>query len=143
METVDEALAHVLVDEGVVHDIVGPLGQLIAVGKLAVQQQIRDFEVRALLRQLLDRVAPVAQDTGLAIEVSDRALGRRRLHVGRVVDEERRIELANARGRKCSVCDRNGDGLAGAVVGDGDGLGHADSLYFFSFPRRSGYSGTA
>ena len=109
VEAVDEALAHVLVDERVVGDVGLPLLQLHRVGQLAVEQEVGDLEVGALLGQLLDRVAAVAKDPGLAIEVGDRALARRGLHVRRVVDEQRWIELAHRGGGKDVVGDRDRD----------------------------------
>ena len=97
-------------------------------GQLAVQQQVGDLEERRLLGQLLDRVAAVAQDAGVAVEVGDRRLAGRGLHVRRVVDEQVGVELTNRRRRKDAVGDRNGDGLAGSIVGDGDGVGHVASF---------------
>ena len=142
VESVDEALAHVLVDERVMDDVVVPLRQLRSVGQLAVQQQVRHFQVGALLRQLLDGVAAVAQDALLTIEVRDRTLAGRSLHVGRVVDEERRIEFSNCRRRKDAAFDGDGDCLPSAIVGDGDGVGHVvplddtESLARAFVPRR-------
>ena len=128
VEAVDEALAHVLVDERVVGDVVGPLLQLRRVRQLAVQQEVGDLEVRAVLGQLLDRVAAVSQDAVVAVEVGDRALARSGLHVRRVVDEQRRIELAHRGGREHPVGDRYRHRLAGAIVSDGDGVGHVAPL---------------
>ena len=48
-----------------------------AVGQLAVDQQVGDLEVGRLLGQLLDRVAAVAQDAGVAVELGDGRLGGR------------------------------------------------------------------
>ena len=42
-------------------------------GELAVDEQVGDLEVGRLLGQLLDRVAAVAQDAGLAVELGDGA----------------------------------------------------------------------
>jgi hypothetical protein len=46
----------------VVTDLVVPLGELVGRRQLAVEQQPGDLEVRAVLRELLDRVAAIAQD---------------------------------------------------------------------------------
>ena len=47
--------------------------------ELAVREQVRDLEEMLLLRELLDRVAAVAEDPGVAVDVRDRAArGRRR-----------------------------------------------------------------
>ena len=72
VESVDEPLAHVLVDERVMGDVEHPLIELRLVGELTVQQEVRHFEVGRVLGQLLDRVAAVAQDAGIAVEVGDR-----------------------------------------------------------------------
>ena len=127
VEAVDEPLAHVLVDERVVRDVADPGVELRLVRQLAVQQQIGDLEVRRVLRELLDRVAAVAQDPRITVEVGDRRLARRRREVRRVVAVQRRVELTQCRRRKHPAFDGNGDGLSGAVVGDGDGVGHVAS----------------
>ena len=128
VKPVDEALAHVLVDERVAGHVVLPLLQLHGVGQFAVEQQVRDLQVGAVLGELFDGVPAISQDPGLAIEVRDGALTRRCLHEGRVVDEQRRIELADSAGGKDVVGDRDGDLLAGAIVDDGDGVGHVVPL---------------
>ena len=40
-------------------------------GQLAVDQQVGDFEERRVLRELLDRVAAVAQDARVAVDIGD------------------------------------------------------------------------
>jgi hypothetical protein len=45
--------------------------------RLAVEQQPGDLEVRAVLRELLDRVAAIAQDALVAVDEGDRRLGGR------------------------------------------------------------------
>ena len=72
VEALEEALAHVLVDERVVGDLVAPRLELRRGRQLAVEEQVGDLEVGRLLGQLLDRVAAVAQDAGVAVEVGDR-----------------------------------------------------------------------
>ena len=57
VEAVDEPLAHVLVDERVVGDVVRPRGELVGGRQLAVQQQVGDLEIGRVLGELLDRVA--------------------------------------------------------------------------------------
>src|SRR3546814_19951283 len=61
---------------------------LLLGGQLAVDQEVRDLEVARLLGELLDRVAPIAQDAVLAVELGDRARGGRGGHQGRVVEPE-------------------------------------------------------
>jgi len=65
MKAVDELL-DVLVDDRVVGDLEHPGVQLRSRRKLSVEQQIGGLEERALLRELLDRVAPVAEDALVA-----------------------------------------------------------------------------
>jgi hypothetical protein len=61
----------VLVDHGVARD--GPLEDLILARarQLAVAEQVRDFEEVAVLGQLFDRVAAIAQDALVAIDERD------------------------------------------------------------------------
>ncbi len=127
VEAVDEPLAHVLVDEGVVGHVVHPDVELLPGGQFAVQQQVGDLEIGRVFGELLDRVAAVAKDAGVAVEVGDRRLARRGRQVRRVVAVQRRIEFTQRRRGEDSALDRNGDGLTGAVVGDGDRVGHVAS----------------
>ena len=124
METIDETLAHVFVNERVLGDVGLPAIELYGVGEFAVEQQVRHFEIGAVLGELLDGVTAMAQDARIAVEIGDRTLACSGLHVGRVVDIQRRIKVADGRGWEHAVCDWNRDGLAGAVVGDGNGVGH-------------------
>ena len=55
-------------DDGVVGDVVGPLVQLRLGREFAVEDQVGDFEIRALLRQFLDRIAAIAQDSLVAVD---------------------------------------------------------------------------
>ena len=59
---------------GVPLDPVGEVGQLLAVRQLAIDQQVADLDEGRLLRELLDRIAAVAQNAGVAIDVGDGAL---------------------------------------------------------------------
>src|SRR6202000_2392149 len=86
-ETVEEPL-QVLVQHGVPLNLVGERGQLFGVRQLSVDQQVADLDEGRLLGQLLDRIAAVAQDAGVAVDIGDRAFGGRRVYQ-RVV--ERRI----------------------------------------------------
>ena len=111
-------------NERVVCDVVRPLLELGLVRQFTVQQEVCHLEVRALFGQLFDGVAAVAQDSGIAVEIRDRTLAGRGLHVGRVVDVERWIQLSYRRGREASSLDRNRYFLAAAVVADRHGVGH-------------------
>ena len=46
--------------------------------ELAVDEQVGDLEVGGLLGELLDRVAAVAEDPRVAVDVGDRGAARRR-----------------------------------------------------------------
>ena len=56
----------------------------VRVGRVPVDQEIGDLEERALLGELLDRDAAVAQDPLLAVDEGDRALARARVRIARV-----------------------------------------------------------
>ncbi len=124
VEALEEALAHVLVDEGVLGDLAFPDIVLFGGGELAVEQQVGDLEVGRALGQLLDGVAPVAQDALVAVEVGDRALAGGRRNESGVVEPDARKELRPLRCRDPPVLERDLEGLAGAVVDDRDALGH-------------------
>ena len=64
----------VRVDESVRHDLVLEHPQLFLARQGAVYEQVRGLEVRRVQRELLDRIAAVAQDSRLAIDVRDLAL---------------------------------------------------------------------
>ncbi len=122
-------LLDVLVHHGVHGDLVGPRLQLVGGGQLAEQQQVGGLEEVALLGQLLDRVAPVHQDALVAVDVGDLAAARRGVHERRVVGGEAEVvrvglDLAQVHRLDGAVGDRHFVLLAGAVVGDGEGIGH-------------------
>ena len=56
-------------------DLGGELLQLFLGRQFAVDQQVADLDERRLLGELLDRVAAVAQDARVAVDVGDGALG--------------------------------------------------------------------
>ena len=91
--------------------------------QLAEDEQVGDLEVARLLAELLDRVAPVLEDPGLAVDVGDRraaggGVGERRVvgHQAEVVLGD--LDLAQVHRPHRAVGDRQLVGLAGAVVGD-------------------------
>ena len=127
VEPLEEPLADVLVDEGVVGDLVLPGLVLLGGRELAVQQQVGHLEVGRVLGQLLDRVAPVAEDALVAVEIGDGALAGGGGHEPRVVEPDAGQQLRPLRRRDAPVLDRDLEGLAGAVVGDRDALGHWSS----------------
>ena len=56
-----------------VGDLEDPLVELGLGGQLAVDQEVGHLEVCRLLAELLDRVAAVLEDPGLAVDEGDRA----------------------------------------------------------------------
>jgi hypothetical protein len=69
-----EQVAELLVDHGVMGDGVLELGVLLGARQFAVQQQVGDFEERALLGELVDGIAAVEQDALVAVDVGDLGL---------------------------------------------------------------------
>ena len=80
-----EELHDVLVDVRVQANLLLPRVQLGLRGQLALEQERHDLEETRLLGELLDRIAAVAQDPGVAVDVRDRAAGRRGVEESRVV----------------------------------------------------------
>ena len=89
VKSINETLTHVLVNEGVVGDVVMPNRELLGSWKFSVEEEVRDFQKCRLLCQLLDRVAAVPENSVVTIKVGNCRLARRCLHVCRVIDEER------------------------------------------------------
>jgi hypothetical protein len=87
MEAVDQLL-DVLVQQRVVRDLVEPFLALRFRRQFAVDQEVGDVEEGGVLGQLLDRVAAVAEDALLAVDVGDRAPAARRIQEGRVVADD-------------------------------------------------------
>ncbi|MGX1369881.1 hypothetical protein RKD19_005240 [Streptomyces canus] len=57
--------------QGVLRDVVLEHRELVDGRKLTVDQEVGDLQERGALGQLLDRVAAVPEDAGLAVEVGD------------------------------------------------------------------------
>jgi hypothetical protein len=74
------------------HDLSVELPQLFLAGQGAIYEQVRGLEVRRVQRELLNRVAAVAQNACVAIDVRDLAL-----YDGRI--EETFVGHAEALGR--------------------------------------------
>src|SRR5208283_1870141 len=92
-------------------------------GQLAVQQQPRHLEERAVLRQFLDRIAPVAQDAEVAVDKRDRAAAGGRVLKCRVVGHDSEVlgpgfDLTQVKRPDRSVLDRRLVLLAISFVGD-------------------------
>ena len=100
-EAVQEG-AECLVHHRVVGDFVLELVELRGVRQLAVHQQVADFQEIGVLGQLLDRIAAIHQDAGVAVDVGDRAAAAGRRHEARVVGEVAGflVELADVYARR-------------------------------------------
>ncbi len=83
-----EEVPELLADEGVALDLADPGVQLLGIRQVAVDQQVGDLEERRALGQLLDRIAAVAQDPVVAVEVRDGAAGGRRVRVAVVEGDQ-------------------------------------------------------
>ena len=126
VETVHELL-HVLVGHGVAHDFALPVFELFRRGQLAVQQQVGHFQESALFGQLFDRVAAIAQDAFVPVQVGDGTLAGGGVHEGRIVGHQAEIfgagfDLPQIHGADRAAVDRDGVRPLGAVVGDGEGF---------------------
>src|SRR5215212_672877 len=130
-ETLDELL-EVLVQKRVVGDLVDPAVQLILRRKLAVQQQVGDLQKCGALGELLDRVAAVFEDAGVAVDVGDRASAGGGVHEPWIVSGEPRLivdsNLFQICGPNRAVGDRDLILLTRPVVADAERIGHAVNL---------------
>ena len=119
----------VLVQERVVGDVVCEPGKRVAGRQLTVKQEIRGLQVRALERQLLDRVAAVPENPCVAVDERHGASDRRSVQERRVVAHQSEVVVVDLQLPEClradrPILDRHLDRLTGAVVGDRDGVGH-------------------
>ena len=120
-EALDELL-QVLVHQGVHLDVALPHAEVRGRGQLALDDQVGGLEEAALLGQLLDRVAAVAEDAALAVDVADLALAGGRVEErGVVADDPEPPELDGPDG---AVLDRQLELLSAPVVADGQRVGH-------------------
>ena len=113
----------VLVDDGVVGNVVLERVVLTLRGKLAVEKQVSDLEVVRLFGKLFDRIATVPQDSLLTVDVSDPALAGRGVLECRVVALEPVVvvvdaDLAQIRRTDSAIFDGNFVGLARTIVGN-------------------------
>src|SRR5687767_1749829 len=90
VEPVDH-LRDVFIDERVIGDVVGPLLQLRLVWELTVEQEIRYFEISALLCELIDRITAILEDSLVTIDKSDATFARSGIHERRVVSHEAEV----------------------------------------------------
>src|SRR6185436_7151759 len=99
--------------------------QLGGRGELAVEQQVGRLEERAFLRELLDRVAAIAQDALVAIDVRDGAAAGRRVHERGIVEHQAEIvdlglDLPEVGGANRPILDGELVALARTIVDDGE-----------------------
>ena len=85
-----------LVQHRVARDRVRERRQLLRARQFALLQEVGHLEEAAVLGELLDRVASIEQDPGVAVDVGDGARRRRRRHESRVVREEALVLLKRA-----------------------------------------------
>ncbi len=104
-EAVEEGL-QLLVNHGVVLDVADELGLLLGSRQFAVEQQVAGFKVVGLFGELLDRIAAVQQDSGIAVDVGDLRLARSGRH-------EAWVESEAARGSQTPDVDYIGTNGAG------------------------------
>ena len=110
-----------------------PRLELGLVRELTLAEQVRHLEERALLGQLLDGVAAVAEDALVAIDEGDGAATARGVHEGGIIGHEAEVvvgdlDLPQVHRADGAFADRELVALAGAVVGDRKAvLGHARS----------------
>ena len=70
-------LLDILMHHRVNLDVVLPALVMLAIGQLALDDQIRHLEIVALLGKLFDRISAVAQDSLVAVDIRDPAAARR------------------------------------------------------------------
>ena len=69
-------------------DLALPFGERGGVRQFALQDQVRDLEVGAVRRQVLDRIAAMAERPGATVEIGDRAPARGRVAERRIVGDQ-------------------------------------------------------
>ena len=124
VQHLEDVLMNVGVERHLLHEVV----QLGLGGQLPLQEQIGDLEVRGPLRQLLDRVAAIAQDPLIAVDEGDGATGRDGIRVGRIVGHHPEVALVDLdlaqvhRADHVALEDVDLVVLAGPVVPDAEGV---------------------
>jgi hypothetical protein len=124
--TLHEALA-VLMEHRVHLDVVRPCIEVLLVRKLALDDEVGRLEKAALLGELFDRVAAVAQDPLVAVDERDGAAAAGRIGEGGIVGHEPEVvgpglDLAQIERADRTVLDRQIVALSGAVIGDSEGV---------------------
>src|SRR5882762_8072148 len=110
-----------------------------------MQQQVRGFQISAFFGEIFDRIAAIAQDAGVAINVRDLADAGGGVVEGRVVTHHAEVfgihlDLPEVGGADSVVRDGDLVGLARAIVDDGERFAGRGGALFFS-RRRCGQWG--
>ena len=118
-----EYIDQVFVDLRMRHDARGPVAQLAGCGQFAEEQKVGHLEKGALFRQLFNRIAPVPQNTPVAVDKGDAALAGRCIRIAWIVGQHAKViglhlELAQADGRDRVMFDRQLCRLTGTVIGN-------------------------
>src|SRR5262249_5760749 len=85
--SIEEPL-HVLVDERVPGEQRRKARELVAIGKVSVNEQVRRFDEGRVLTKLFDRDAAITEYPLLAVDIGDGARGRRGVHERRIERDE-------------------------------------------------------
>jgi len=121
-------LLDVLVQQRVLRDGVGPLLKLLFRREFPKQDEIRRFEVGAVLGEFLDWIAAVPEDAFVAVDIGDGAAAGRGVEKSRVVGHQAGVvsalDLLEIRGANRPVLDGNLVLPARAVVGNRQGVSH-------------------
>ena len=124
-EAFDELL-EVLVDEGVIRDVVHPLVELGLRRQLAVQQEVCDLRKGGVLGQLLDGIAAVFEDSLVTVDVGDSAAAGGRVDKPRIVGSQPWIafdrDLFEIGSTDRPVCDRDLVLAARTVIANAQGI---------------------
>src|ERR1700683_4811469 len=94
-------------------------------GQFAKQEQVGDFQEGAALSEHFDGISTVPEDSPVAINVSNAAAARCRVHEGRIVGHQSkifriRLDLPQAHRTDCAVLDGDGIRLTSAIVCDSE-----------------------
>ncbi|MBG9885581.1 hypothetical protein ABE10_03050, partial [Bacillus toyonensis] len=76
-----EEVLEVFVQQRVAADALIEVGELGGRGQLAIDEEPGDLEIGAVLRDLVDRIAPIPEDSLVAVDEGDLGLGRRGVDV--------------------------------------------------------------
>ena len=139
MRVVAEAVqerAEGFMHHGVMRYFVFKRGKLLCIWQMAVHQQIGHFGKVRVFCQLFDRIAAIHQDTGIAIDISDRTTATRRGHEARIVGEITGffVEFADidAIGTQRAGVNRKLDVFIAGVKDDALVIGHGRLLEFYA-----------